>query len=148
MNGRIGPSSGKTSLMADQRGAVAFEMPIVFALMIFSLIFPLADIAIAGFQFISAGQALRDIGQLTQYSSVDVTDSTSISTWKTSLPAQVSSYNVSAQIYCSDGTVAPCASGNFPPSYFVFTTTFSLSPMVLGSFFCSSCTMKYTQRYQ
>src|SRR5579859_4164898 len=128
MTGRIGLMSRKRSFIADDRGAVAFEMPIVFALMIFSLIFPLADLAIAGFQFISAGQALRDIGQLTQYSSVDVTDPTSISSWQASLPANVSNYNVSAQIYCSDGTAAPCASGTFPPSYFVFTTTFSLSP--------------------
>ena len=44
-------------LRADQRGAVALEMPIVFPFIMFSLLFPLADVAIAGFQFISAHQA-------------------------------------------------------------------------------------------
>ena len=54
-------------LLSDQRGAVAFEMPIVWLFLMMSLLLPLADVAIAGFQFISAYQALRDLGQCTQY---------------------------------------------------------------------------------
>ena len=49
-----------TTLLSDQRGAVAFEMLIVCLFMMVSLLLPLADLAIAGFQFISAWQALRD----------------------------------------------------------------------------------------
>ena len=54
-------------LGADRRGAVALEMPIIFSFIMFSLLFPLADVAIAGFQFISAHQAMRDLGQWLQY---------------------------------------------------------------------------------
>ena len=56
-----------TALLSDQRGAVAFEMPIVWLFMMMSLLLPLADVAIAGFRFISAWGALRDFGQCTQY---------------------------------------------------------------------------------
>jgi hypothetical protein len=57
----------KTSFMADQRGAVAFEMPIVFLFMVMSLLLPLADVAAFGFRFISAWDALRAFGQYVQY---------------------------------------------------------------------------------
>ena len=50
-----------TTLLSDQRGAVAFEMPIVWLFLMMSLLLPLADVAIAGFQFISAWEALRDL---------------------------------------------------------------------------------------
>ena len=59
--------SHKNSFIADQRGAVAFEMPIVWLFLMMSLLLPLADVAIAGFQFISAWEALRDFGQSIQY---------------------------------------------------------------------------------
>jgi hypothetical protein len=138
----------KLSFIADQRGAVAFEMPIVYLFLIFSLLFPLADMAIAGFKFISAFQALRDMGQRTQYSTPDATDSTSISTWQSSLPTMVDGYTVSATIKCGDtGTAPPCAGTDFP-KYYIFQTSFTLSPMVLGSVLCSTCTVNYSQRFQ
>ena len=46
---------------ADQRGAVAFEMLIVWLFLMMSLLLPLADVAAAGFQFISAWGALREL---------------------------------------------------------------------------------------
>ena len=42
--------SKKGSLLADQRGAVAFEMIIVYIFMVIFLLLPLADVAIAGFR--------------------------------------------------------------------------------------------------
>ena len=138
----------RNSLIADQRGAVALEMPAVCLFMMMWLLVPLADLAIAGFRFISAHQALRDMGQLTQYSNLDATDPTSISSWQSSLPATVDGYTVSATIKCGDaGTAAPCA-GTTWPKYYLFSTSFSLSPMVLGSLFCSTCTVSYSQRFQ
>jgi len=138
----------KNSFIADQRGAVAFEMPIVYLFLIFSLLFPLADMAVAGFKFISAFQALRDMGQRTQYSTPDATDSTSISTWQSSLPTTVDGYTVSATIKCGDtGTAPPCAGTDFP-KYYIFQTSFTLSPFVLRSVFCSACTVTYAQRFQ
>jgi hypothetical protein len=138
----------KGSFIADQRGVVAFEVPIVFAFLMFSLLLPLADLAIAGFKFISAHQALRDMGQRTQYSTPDATDANSISTWQSSLPTTVDGYTVSATIKCGDaGTAPPCAGTTFP-KYYSFQTSFSLSPMVLGSVLCSTCTVNYLQRFQ
>jgi hypothetical protein len=138
----------KKSFIADQRGVVAFEVPIVTIVLIFSLLLPLADVAIAGFKFISAHQALRDMGQRTQYSTPDATDANSISTWQSSLPTTVDGYTVSATIKCGDaGTAPPCAGTTFP-KYYSFQTSFSLSPMVLGSVLCSTCTVNYLQRFQ
>ncbi len=141
-------TSRKHSFIADQRGAAAFEMPIIFLFLMFSLILPLADVAIAGLKFNSAYQALRDMGQRTQYSNPNATDSASISTWQSSLPTTVAGYTVTATIACGDaGTAPPCA-GTTWPKYYIFSTTFTLSPMVLGSVLCSTCTINYSQRFQ
>ncbi len=59
--------SYKKSFIANERGAVALETPIVILFLMVSLFFPLVDLAIAGLQFNSAYQALRDMGQRTQY---------------------------------------------------------------------------------
>src|SRR5881409_3879832 len=79
--------SKKGSFIADQRGAVALEGPAVYFFMIISLLLPLADVAVAGFKYISAHQALRAMGQRTQFSPpTDVTTPAGIDTWKSSLP--------------------------------------------------------------
>jgi hypothetical protein len=144
--GRLG--SHRDSFMADQRGAVAFEMLIVWLFMMLSLLLPLADLAIAGFKFISAYQALRDMGQRTQYSTPDATDPNSITDWKSSLPTTVDGFTINAKVYCGDaGTEAPCAAATWP-KYYTFQTSFTLSPMVLGSVLCSTCTVNYSERFQ
>jgi hypothetical protein len=139
-----------TTLLSDQRGAVALEMPAVVFFLMISLLLPLADLGIAGFRFISAHEALRNMGQRTQYyPPPDVTSSASIANWTNSLPTTVAGYSVGAQVYCGDpGTLAPCASGTTLPKYYTFTTSFTLSPMVLGSVLCSTCTVKYSERFQ
>src|SRR5215470_1996460 len=76
----------KDSFMADQRGAVAFEMPIVWLFLMMSLLLPLADLAIAGFQFISAWEALRAFGQSIQYNPPP--DVTNASAWTSSALAK------------------------------------------------------------
>src|SRR5215831_2225798 len=55
-----------TTLLSDQRGAVALEMPAVVFFLMISLLLPLADLAIAGFQFVFAWGALRAFGQYVQ----------------------------------------------------------------------------------
>ena len=140
--------SHKGSFIADQRGAVAFEMAFVFGLLMLSLLLPLADVAVAGFKFISAHQALRDMGQRTQYSTPDATVATSITAWQSSLPTTVSGYPVSVTVKCGDaGAAPPCAGTDFP-KYYIFSTSFTLSPMVLGSVLCSTCSVSYSQRFQ
>jgi len=138
----------RNSIIADQRGAAALEMPAVCLFLMIGLLVPLADLAVAAFQFISAQQALRDMGQRTQYSTPDATDPNSITSWKSSLPTTVDGYPISAKVYCGDsGTEAPCA-GTTWPKYYIFSTNFTLSPMVLGSVLCSTCTVSYSQRFQ
>jgi hypothetical protein len=132
---------------------IAFELPIIWGLLMFTLLLPLADVAIAGFQFISAHQALRDMGQRTQYSPpTDVTSSASITSWMNALPTQISNYTITAQVYCgSPGTLAPCApdaSGKISAKYYKFSTSFTLSPLVLGTVLCSTCTVSYSQPFQ
>jgi hypothetical protein len=145
--------SWKKFLIADQRGAVSFEMPFVYVFLILSLLVPLADMAVAGFKFISAHQALRAMAQRSQFSPPDdVSDSSSISTWSASLPTTVDGYPISAQVYCGNpGTLAPCAkdTGTTPsPKYYTFTASFTLSPIILKSMLCSTCTVKYSHPFQ
>ncbi|WP_338699146.1 hypothetical protein V5279_16730 [Bradyrhizobium sp. 26S5] len=146
------PINRKGSLLRDQRGAVAFEMPIVYLFLIMTLLLPMADLAIAGFQYISAWEALRAFGQSIQYSPPP--DVTSASTWKTAAAAKADSkYPISNfQIICGEGGAA-CAPGNdIPPRYYSYTTSVTLNPMVLTSILCTggSCTytLPYSERFQ
>jgi hypothetical protein len=141
----------KESLIADQRGAVAFEMPIVYFFLIISLLLPLADLAVAGFQYISAKQALRAFGQSIQYSPPP--DVTNASSWISSATAKSDpNYPVSTINLICGGSNAPCSSTNSsPPMFYSYSTSITLSPMVLRSVLCgSSCTLtlSYSERFQ
>ncbi|WP_249144922.1 hypothetical protein [Bradyrhizobium sp. AUGA SZCCT0274] len=141
--------------MADQRGAVAFEMPFVYLFMIMALLLPLADIAIAGFQYISAHQALRAFGQSIQYA--PPSDFTDTSSWASSALAKADPrFPIpSIQVVCGDAN-ATCSSTNLAsPKYYSYTTTVTLAPTVLKSVLCSSggadpCvyTLPFSERFQ
>ncbi|WP_245452762.1 hypothetical protein [Bradyrhizobium sp. C9] len=147
----------KRSLIADQRGAVAFEMPIVYIFLLLVILLPLADLAIAGFQYISAFAALRGFGQAILYSPPP--DVTNASSWASAALAKADSrYPIpSIQLICGDNN-AVCASGNSDPTlakWYVYSTTVTLSPMVLRSVLCTSgntnpCsfTLFYSERFQ
>jgi Flp pilus assembly protein TadG len=147
--------SHKKSFRADQRGAVAFEMLIVFAFLIFILLLPLADMAIAGFRFISARQALRAFGQSIQYT--PPSDVANASSWVSSSIAKADpSYPISSiNLICGDSN-APCATGNTgSPKSYSYSTTVTLAPMALKSVLCTSggsdgCTftLHYSERFQ
>lgn len=149
--------SFRRSLIADQRGAVAFEMLFVYLFMIMSLLLPLADLAMAGFQYIQAFAALRGFGQSIQYSPPP--DVTNASSWASAVLAKADPrYPIpSIQLICGDSN-AVCNSSNSDPSqpkYYLYSTTISLSPMVLRSALCTSgntnpCsfTLYYSERFQ
>lgn len=145
--------SRRGSFIADQRGAVALEMPFVYAVVIFSLLLPLADLAIAGFRFISAWEALRAFGQSIQYSPPpDVTDTSS---WSSRARAKADpNYPIpSINLFCGSSA---CSAGNTAsPKYYTYTTTVTLSPIVLKPVLCTSgtgdgCTftLSYSERFQ
>ena len=138
-----------TTLLSDQRGAVAFEMIIVYMFMMFSLLLPLADLAVAGFKFIAAWEAMRGFGQSIQYNTPDVTN---LSAWTTNLPTTVSGYPINnLQVLCNGSA---CSATNLtPPRYYSYQTTVTLSPMVLRQVLCGSAsptcsfTLSYSQRF-
>jgi hypothetical protein len=143
-----------TTLLSDQRGAVAFETLIVWSFLMFFLLLPLADVAVAGFQYISAWQALRSFGQYLQdHNPDDVADTSS---WMTSVLAKADPRfpipNI--QLGCGNATL-PCTTNDVSPKYYSFTTTVTLSPMSpmlravwcnAGS--CSSFTLSYSEQFQ
>jgi len=143
------------SFITDRRGAVAFETLLVYLFIVTSLLLPLADVAAAGFQFISGWAALRAFGQLIQYKAP--ADPTNITTWKSTLPATVSGFPINnVQVLCGDSQAA-CSSANIssPVKYFSYATTVTLAPMVLSSILCTSgnansCsfTLPYSERFQ
>jgi len=141
--------SYKKRFIADQRGAVAFETMIVYSFMVASLLMPLADVAAAGFQYISAWTALRSFGQYIQYNNPP--DPANPGTWASALQKSVAGYTIgNIQVMC--GTTA-CSSGNVTliPKYFTFTTTVTLAPIVLRPVLCpSTCTytLAYSERFQ
>jgi hypothetical protein len=150
---RAKPMSRKSGLIADRRGAVAFEMLFVYSILVLTMLVPLADVAVAGFQFISAWQALRAFGQSIQYSPPP--DVTSPSSWASTAIAKADSrYPIpSIQVLC--GT-AVCSAGNLvSPKYYSYTTTVTLTPMMLKSVLCTSSaanpctfTLPYSERFQ
>ena len=117
--------AGSPSLAGDRRGAVALETVLVWAFLMFALFLPLADVAIAGFQFLSAWGALGTFGQYVVQKSIDPS-------WQ---PTQttVSGYAISKpQLSCEDSN-AVC--------FYSYSTTVTLSPLLLTSLLCpSSCT--------
>lgn len=155
MNGLTGLVSRKHCLIADERGAVAFEMPFVYLFMILILLLPLADLGIAGFQYISAHAALRAFGQSIQYSPPP--DVTSASSWtSTALGKADSAFPISNfQLICGDTNTVCSAANTSPPQYYSYSTTVTLTPIVLTSVLCTSgtgngCTftLRYTERFQ
>jgi hypothetical protein len=126
-----------TSLLSDQRGAVAFEMLIVWFFLMMSLLLPLADVAIAGFRFISAWGALRSFGQSIQY---DKPDFTNASGWTSSKLAKADPRFPIQQfrLVCGDANLDCSSSNSASPQYYSYATTVTLSPMVLSAVLCTS----------
>ena len=143
-----------TTLLSDQRGAVAFEMLIVWLFLMMSLLLPLADVAIAGFQFVSAWGALRAFGQYMQYNPPP--DVTNTSGWTSTYPLRLMhGYPISnVQVVCGDACCL-LSRQRASPKYYSYTTTVTLSPMVLRAVLCTSSnanpcsfTLPYSERFQ
>lgn len=143
----------KRSLVADQRGAVAFETILVYITLVTFLLMPLADVAAAGVQYISAWAALRSFGEyLPRAQNLNNLDVTSPSSWVSGLQTTVGKYTISnIQVLCGNTSAgAACTTANYAPPniiYWSYTTTFTLSPIttLVKSALCpSSCTYTLT----
>ena len=142
--------SHKNSFIADRRGAVAFETLIVYPVLVAFLLMPLAELAAAGFQLVSAWSALRGFGQYVQYYNPLGPDGTV--TWRPGLQTTVAGYPISnIQVICGDAGAA-CSSSNIAsPKYITFTTTVTLAPIVWRRVLCpTTCTytLPYSERFQ
>src|SRR4051812_7753442 len=141
----------RVPLIADERGAAAFELVIIYPVLLIGLMLPLADLAIAGFQWLSARQALHSFGQYLMYAPPD--DLGNTSSWlPTTLAKADGDYPISNfHLVCGDGG-ADCSSANTAsPKYYSYETTVTLTPLVLSSVLCSdSCTytLSYSTRFQ
>ena len=135
------------TLLSDQRGAVAFEMPFVWLFLMMSLLLPLADVAVAGFQFISAWEALRAFGQSIQYDPPP--DVTNASGWTSSKLAKADPRFPIQQfkLVCGDTNVVCSPSNSASPTYYSYTTTVTLSPMVLRPVLCNAGSCSFTLPY-
>ncbi|UPJ74831.1 hypothetical protein IVB19_10060 [Bradyrhizobium sp. 187] len=147
--------SHKKSLIVDQRGAVGLEAMIVYIFLASFLLVPLADLAAAGFQFISAWSALRSFGQYVQYANPLAPDGTV--SWKTGLQTTVAGHAISnLQVLCGDAG-ATCSPSNLAsPKYITFSTTITLAPLgarppFVASLLCpTTCTytLRHSERFQ
>ncbi len=146
----------KASYIGDQRGVVALELPAVYLFLMLTVLLPLADVAIAGLQFTSARQALRNFGYSIQYTPPDdVTVSTT--SWADAALAKADSkYPISNfRLVCGDSDVLCSASNDVKPRYYSYTTTVTLAPIVLKKVLCTSgtgngCmfTLSYSEQFQ
>jgi hypothetical protein len=135
-----------TTLLSDQRGAVALEMPAVVFFLMISLLLPLADLAIAGFQFVSAWEALRAFGQSIQYDPPP--DVTNASGWTLSKLAKADPrFPIqNFKLVCGDTNVVCSPSNSASPKYYSYTTTVTLSP-VLRRVLCDAGLCSFTLPY-
>jgi hypothetical protein len=142
-------------LISDPRGAVALEAMIVYLFLGTALLLPLADVAAAGFQYISAWQSLRAFGQSIQYA--PPADVTKASDWETSARAKADTrFPIpSIQLLCGASTCA--ATPTASPKYYSYTTTVTLAPIfaLMRPVLCTSgnpdpCsfTLSYSERFQ
>ena len=132
--------SKKASFIADQRGAVAVETILVYFFMVTSLLLPLADVAIAGFQYLSAWQALRGFGQSIQYAPPPDVANVS-SGWTSSVLAKAAAaglQNFGIQLLCGDNNIVCSTTNAAPPKYYSYTATVTLSPILLRPVLCTS----------
>ena len=127
-----------TTLLSDQRGAVAFEMPIVWLFLMMSLLLPLADLlSLASSLYPRGGHCVtsgnlssttRHLTSRTRQVGRQAKLATTADRW---FPIKI--FNV----VCGDDSA--CSTTNTAsPKYYSYTTTVTLSPMVLRSVLCTS----------
>jgi hypothetical protein len=150
----------------SRRGTAALEFVIVASVLLFSFLFPIGDLAVAGLTYIRTKEAIRELGAFAQYNPPsDLTDVSS-KNW-TNLPTKVGDFTVAIgtqfptgtktiniTVSCgtppSNGVVAgaACTSANLTdhsvPKYVWMGSKVTLSPMVLKTLTGSN--ISYTER--
>jgi hypothetical protein len=149
--------SRKVAFIADQRGAVAFEVPAVWLMLMFLILLPLADLAVATFKFITARQALRNFGTYLQYNPPPDVTNLSQGNWLSTAQGKAaydSRYRITGlTVLCNN--VTPCTDSTVIPKSYSYSTTVTVAPIVLTKWLCtggvaSGCTftLSYQERFQ
>jgi hypothetical protein len=140
---------GRRSFIADRRGAASWEFVIVFPFLLLSIMLPLADVGIAGFQFISARQALRAFGQSIQYSPPD--DFSNTASWEAAAVAKADpNYPIDGlEVLCGEAAEACSTDNTAVPRYYSYSTTITLAPIVVSALCNPTCTytLSYSERF-
>jgi Flp pilus assembly protein TadG len=157
-------------LLADRRGAAAFEFILIAPLLLFVLLLPIADVGVAALRYMQVRQAMRDLGALVQYPSNQPQDLTTVSsdTW-TTLPATMGTFSVTIgsgfpagenqiNITVSCGTPPTTGAAAGPacnaadmsnpstPKYVWMGAIVKLNPMIIKTF--TGGNVGYTERLQ
>jgi hypothetical protein len=148
---RVG-SGMRVRLQKDRRGVIAFETLIAIIFIITFFLLPIADFVLAWGQYISAYQALRDLGQYTQYHTPP--DVTNWSSWASSLPT-ITGYTITTSVMCGD-TLTACGgspANTASPKYYSFSTSITIHSFLEAaipalSSLAGSHTLTYTEQFQ
>ncbi|MBN8956100.1 MAG: hypothetical protein J0H17_05875 [Rhizobiales bacterium] len=133
-------------------------MLFVYPFLVLGLLLPLVDVALAGFQYISAWQALRAFGQSILYTPPPDVTNLSAGNWASTVQTKAafnSRFPIgNLQVECGS---SPCSAdtATVMPKYYSYSTTVTLAPTVLKSVLCTSgagdgCTFTlfYSERFQ
>jgi hypothetical protein len=155
-------------LLADRRGAAAFEFIIIAAFLIFVLLLPIADVGVAALRYMQVRQAMRDLGALVQYPPNQPSNLTTVSadTWTLptlpgfSVTVGIGFPTVENQIHITvscgtpptTGAVAgpPCTSADLTststPKYVWMGAVIQLHPIIIKTL--TGGNISYTERLQ
>jgi Flp pilus assembly protein TadG len=131
-------------ILSDRRGVSALEFAIVSSVLV-GLLLPISDLIIAFTQYISAYQAVRDLGAYAQYhtSAIDMTTTP----WTVPMPT-IAGHSITVQVMCGS-TSTPCSDTTKSPKWFVFSTTFTLNPVFVTALAAGNpYTVTFSERFQ
>jgi Flp pilus assembly protein TadG len=132
------------TLFLDRRGVAALEFGVI-ALVVIALLLPITDLVVAALQYMSAYQAMRDLGAYAQYHAPP--DVTNTSGW--TLPATTAQV-IATTVLCGN-TATACSAGNTnSPKWFRFSTDIVVAPMfpAVVPGLAGTYTLSYSERFQ
>jgi Flp pilus assembly protein TadG len=153
--------------LADRRGVAALEFVAIVAFLLFCLLLPIADVAVAARRYMQVKQAMRDLGAFVQYNQPSDLTTVSAANW-TTLPATMGTFSVKINtafptsenqinitVSCGtpvDGAAAgpACTSANLTdtsnPKYVWMGAVVKLNPIVIKTL--TGGNVGYTERLQ
>lgn len=132
------------TVIADRRGVAALEFGVI-ALVIIGMLMPISDLVIAALKYVTAYQALRDLGAYAQYHVPP--DVTNLASW--TLPT-IAGYSINAAVMCGAAATACSTSNTASPKWFTFSTAVVITPLfpAVVPGLAGTRTISYSERFQ